>query len=56
MLTSGVTAMLSYSSNPASRFEDRVFHLLIGGMTGWALAWCAVALFVSLRSRRTAGG
>ena len=56
IVTSGVTAMLSYSSNPASPFEARVFHLLIGGMTGWALAWCAVALFVSLRSRSTVRG
>lgn len=54
--TSGATALFSYSSNPASRFEDRIFHLLIGGMTGWALAWCAVALFLTLRWRSTARG
>ena len=53
---SGATAMFSYSTNPASRFEDRIFHLLIGGMTGWALAWCVVALFVNLRSRAAARG
>jgi hypothetical protein len=44
--TSGAAALVGYMSNSNLRFESRVFHLLIGGMTGWALAWCAVALFV----------
>lgn len=52
--TSGATALLGYLNNSGLRLEGRVFHLLVGGMTGWALAWCAVALLVSqwLRSRR----
>ena len=45
--TSGVTALLAYANNAGLRFEHRLFHLLVGGMTGWALAWCAVALVVS---------
>jgi hypothetical protein len=45
--TSGASALLGYVNNSALRFEGRLFHLLVGGMTGWALAWCAVALVVS---------
>jgi hypothetical protein len=51
--TSGATALLSYASNSGLRIEHRVFHLLIGGMTGWALAWCAVAFFIHVWSRTT---
>jgi uncharacterized membrane protein YccC len=49
--TSGATALLSYANSSGLRIEYRVFNLLIGGMTGWALAWCAVAFFVKVWSR-----
>ena len=47
------TALARYAVAADMRFEGRVFHLLIGGMTGWALAWCAVALLVHRRLRST---
>jgi len=43
---SAATAVLSYLSYSGSRFEHRIFQFLIGGMTGWALAWAAVALLI----------
>lgn len=52
--SSGATALLGYASYAGSRFENRFFYTLIGGMTGWALAWCAVAVFVSLWMRAVA--
>ncbi len=53
--TSAATALFGYASNSGLRFESRVFHLLVGGMTGWAVAWCAVALLVSQWSRMRRG-
>jgi Domain of unknown function (DUF4184) len=50
-MASAVTALLGYASDPGSPFEYRVFRLLIGGMTGWAVAWCVVALFIGWWSR-----
>lgn len=32
-------------------FGQQMFHLLIGGMTGWALAWSAVAVMVGRKLR-----
>jgi len=51
VIASGATALLSYASNSGTRFEYRVFRLLIDGMLGWAVAWCVVALFVTWRVR-----
>ena len=48
--SSGVSALYSYASNLHGPFQARVFHLLIGGMTGWALAWMAVALWINSRA------
>jgi len=53
--TSGATALLGYMNNSGQRFEGRMFHFLIGGMTGCALAWCAVAIFVTHWARATMG-
>src|SRR5688572_14051001 len=47
----GASALYSYASHLHGPFQARVFNLLIGGMTGWALAWVAVALWVAARSR-----
>jgi len=49
--SSAVTAAAMYVSNSDSDLGNRVFHLLIGGMTGWLIAWCAVALWVTRASR-----
>lgn len=49
--TAGVTALLSYASYPGAPFGHRIFQFLIGGMTGWVMAWCAVALFINWRLR-----
>jgi hypothetical protein len=51
LVTSGATALLAYANYSHSPLDRRLFHLLIGGMTGWALAWCAVAVFVTLWTR-----
>jgi hypothetical protein len=51
LIISAATALLSYASFADSSLERRLFELLIGGMTGWALAWCLVALFVGWWSR-----
>lgn len=45
----GASALYSYASNLQGPFQARVFHMLIGGMTGWALAWVAVALWIKSR-------
>jgi hypothetical protein len=47
--SSGVSALYGYASSLHGPFQARVFHLLIGGMTGWALAWMAVALWINSR-------
>ena len=33
-------------------FMRRLFHFAIGGMTGWAMAWLAIALAINWRARR----
>jgi hypothetical protein len=49
--TACVFALAGYVANPNMGFEGRLFHFLIGGMTGWALAWFAIALSIRWRSR-----
>ena len=36
------------------RSNAGLFHFAIGGMTGFALAWLAVAIFISWSSRTAA--
>lgn len=45
----GVLAVAGYLAHPHISFERRIFHLAIGGMTGGALAWLAVALWIRSR-------
>ena len=54
LITSGATALLSFAESAGDRFEHRMFHLLIGGMTGWLLAWCVVAVIVTQVAQRAA--
>jgi len=51
VVASATSASFGYLTNLHSPFEARVFHLLIGGMTGWALAWVVVALWIRSLSR-----
>ena len=39
-------AVVYYLLSRNFAFEGRIFYFAIGGMTGWALAWCAVAVWV----------
>jgi Domain of unknown function (DUF4184) len=52
--SSATFALAYYAAWLDSRFDVRIFFLAIGGMTGWAAAWCAVALWISLRQRARA--
>ena len=49
---SGASALYNYLSNLHGPFQARVFHLLIGAMAGWALAWVAIALWIRIDHRR----
>lgn len=44
-------AIAGYVLNSDTWFVRRVFHFLIGGMTGWAVAWLAIALWIGGRMR-----
>lgn len=48
-----VTALAAYAVNADELIEYRFFRMLIGGMTGWLLGWCAVAMVIH-RARRPA--
>lgn len=48
---SGTLAVLGYVTQGELSFGRRLFHFAIGGMTGWALAWIAIAIFLRLRWR-----
>jgi len=41
---SSTLALAGYIANANLHLQARVFHFLIGGMTGLVLAWCAVAV------------
>lgn len=49
VLASGALAIAYYAWYSGLRFESRMFYLLIGGMTGWALAWLGVAMWLNAR-------
>jgi uncharacterized protein DUF4184 len=53
LLASTCAAALTYVAQVNGPFGRQLFFLLIGGMTGWALGWSAVALFVSRKLRTT---
>ncbi|MEO8062974.1 MAG: DUF4184 family protein [Pseudomonadota bacterium] len=42
--TSGVFAIGNYMGHSGVYFERRLYHFAIGGMAGWVLAWCVVAV------------
>jgi uncharacterized membrane protein len=42
-------ALAYYAYHSRLRFENRMFYTAIGGMTGWALAWCGVAVWIRMR-------
>jgi len=44
-----ILAAAGYLAHPHTRLERRLFHMAVGGMTGGALAWLAVALWVRNR-------
>lgn len=47
-------AIARFAAHPDIRFEYRLFHFAIGGMTGFALAWLAIAMFIGWRGRTAA--
>ncbi len=49
VLASCALALTYYAACSGLGFESRLFYLLIGGMTGWALAWFAVAMWLNAR-------
>jgi hypothetical protein len=46
-------AITGYLLNSDLWLGRRLFHFAIGGMTGWMLAWCAVAIVISWKARST---
>lgn len=56
---SGGMALIEYIGAADDRLEERIFHTLIGGMTGGFLAWCAIAVLIrraALRQAAATGG
>lgn len=51
LATSCIWAFANLALHTTHHVETQLFHLAIGGMTGWALAWMAVALIVNRRMR-----
>jgi hypothetical protein len=47
-------AITRYALNSDTWLGRRLFHFAIGGMTGWALAWLALALMITWHARRRA--
>jgi prolipoprotein diacylglyceryltransferase len=46
-----IARFMAYPDNP---LENRLFHFAIAGMTGFALAWLAVAIYIGWSARATA--
>ncbi len=51
--TSVVTALACYAAFASFPIESRFFEMLIGGLTGWLLGWCAVAVVINRSLRPT---
>jgi hypothetical protein len=49
-----VYAIARFMAYPDNELEYRLFHFAIGGMTAFALAWLAIAIFISWRARTAA--
>jgi len=52
--TSCLWAFANAALHSTRQLETELFHLAIGGMTGWALAWIAVAVLMNRAMRRPA--
>ena len=50
VMGSSALAVAGYLANADLQLQGRVFHFLIGGMTGLVLAWCVVAVVVARTS------
>jgi len=46
MAMSAVLAFTGFATNADLIFPRRMFHFLVGAMSGWALAWLAVAIAI----------
>jgi len=46
---SALLAIAGFAANADLIFPRRMFHFAIGGMAGWALAWCGVAIAIRVR-------
>jgi hypothetical protein len=55
LVLSATLAVFGYITQSELSFGRRLFHFAIGGMTGWALAWIAIAIFLQLRLRHRRG-
>jgi hypothetical protein len=51
--TSGAFAIDNYLDHADVWFERRLYHFAIGGMFGWMIAWCAVAIGMRLQRAPT---
>lgn len=49
VLVSLASAVIDYRMHPHGAIERKLFFISIGGMTGFTLAWCAVAMVIALR-------
>jgi hypothetical protein len=49
LLASCLFSMLYYATDWDRPVGNRLFYLLIGAMTGWALAWCGIAAWLQMR-------
>ena len=45
-------AITGYALNHDMWFMRRLFHFAIGGMTGWVIAWLAIAIAITQRARK----
>lgn len=56
---SAVVAMMEFLASSGDSLEERIFHTLIGAMTGGFIAWCMIAVLVRrtvLRQAASTGG
>jgi hypothetical protein len=44
-------AIANYVMHAETWFLRRLFHFAIGGMGGWMLAWCAIAVYISRNAK-----
>jgi hypothetical protein len=51
LLASTVWAIANAVLHSASYLETGIFHLAVGGMTGWAIAWLVVAVLMNRHSQ-----